>query len=200
MLYRSRSTPYSDAEIKVCPLITISKLLSSYCILFNFFFRSDYRMLSGKKQWSTIQIKTRTIKVNNPLFWSEFVALYIYVRGSEIKSSLFALWDAFIYAAEAAEAKFKEVMTSYEAIKLERKNGTCWIHIWRTDVNKYYVWYGKLMSIVVIPILLSFFFFFHFYFAHLCKFVHFNMGLIMLAYHQLYEIVFLEIFPNYFRR
>lgn len=30
-----------------------------------------------------------------------------------------------MFFAEAAEAKFKEVMMSYEAIKLERKGGRC---------------------------------------------------------------------------
>jgi len=31
----------------------------------------------------------------------------------------------FFFFAEVAEAKFKEVMDSYEAIKLERRNGSC---------------------------------------------------------------------------
>jgi len=31
----------------------------------------------------------------------------------------------FFFFAEVAEAKFKEVMDSYEAIKLERQNGSC---------------------------------------------------------------------------
>lgn len=38
---------------------------------------------------------------------------------------IYNIW-VLSFAAELAEAKFKEVMTSYEAIKTERKNNKAW--------------------------------------------------------------------------
>lgn len=38
---------------------------------------------------------------------------------------------SLLFVAAVAEEKFKEVMDSYEAIKLERQNGSCWANSWR---------------------------------------------------------------------
>jgi hypothetical protein len=79
-------------------------------------------MLLGEKPWSTIQTKTRTTKV---IRFLRFVLSshgklpyvhYVYICAHNLPRLL---------VAEVAEAKFKEVMISYEAIKVERQNGSC---------------------------------------------------------------------------
>ena len=78
-------------------------------------------MLSGEKQWSIIQTKTKVIKVNTvslsllcPLCRANMPIVYTCAQ----KLPLLTM-------AEVAEKKFKEVMDSYEAIKLERRNRSC---------------------------------------------------------------------------
>jgi len=80
-------------------------------------------MLSEEKQWSIIQTKTKTTKVNavSCFFPAPLCKSDICIScKSVLNGCLF-----FFFFAEVAEAKFKEVMDSYEAIKLERRNGSC---------------------------------------------------------------------------
>lgn len=74
-----------------------------------------YRQHLEKKRKSIIRIKTMETKVSSIIFcWNA------------CDSIILDFGYSFSFSSEAAEAKFKEVMMSYEAIKLERKNGNPW--------------------------------------------------------------------------
>lgn len=69
----------------------------------------------GEKRWSIIQIKTNITKVN--------AAPLLYVKLTSVQYICPDILS-ILFLSEFAEAKFKEVMDSYEAIKLERQNGS----------------------------------------------------------------------------
>ena len=73
-------------------------------------------MRLGEKQWNTIQTKTKRTKVNAVPFSIKLE--YVHCMCADVMICPFCL-------AAVAEEKFKEVMDSYEAIKLERQNGSC---------------------------------------------------------------------------
>jgi len=81
-------------------------------------------MLLEQKQWKSILIKIKMIEVN--IFFSPRIVGHCVSSNSNVVAScesLFANTTNVWTGAEAAEEKFKEVVKSYEAIKLERKNG-----------------------------------------------------------------------------
>lgn len=91
----------------------------SLCLAY-FLYDVHSRMLLGEKQWSTIQTKTKITKVNAvPSFPT------LPVCKAHTSTNICAHNLSLLFMAEVAEAKFKEVMDSYEAIKLERKNESC---------------------------------------------------------------------------
>lgn len=97
------------------------KLLGSHICFAYLMICIRSRMRLGEKQWNTIQTKTKTTKVNAVPFSMKLG--YVHCMCADVMICPFCL-------AAVAEEKFKEVMDSYEAIKLERQNGSCWANSW----------------------------------------------------------------------
>lgn len=127
--FRCRKTPYTDAEIKVYIFLNSYKLLCYYCSNLLLSVSVNYFIIQVvgcelNYSWSQTAFQSKA-KQFHPDQNQDNKGTMEDNRHSFSNIHLHFLLQLAPYDhcfAEAAEAKFKEVMTSYDAIKLERKS------------------------------------------------------------------------------